>query len=402
MSYQCKVCSVLLWLQEFGFVHTHVLCISDLFIWTVMPTTITSNKVINAPLSKALAVLHDPPTLARLNPLVVAMVQDTRDPNLYTITDRMTMFGITVGRQWAYTAKFFFTEDGVDTDIEAAAGVKLKNQWRAKAQGDKVEVTETVTIEANAFVRPFVIYTLKTSHETLCIFGIMYFVHIFRTNTAEPYGAYHIALNVRPSDNPNLRPSSEWLNMGYWKNTNLFPDACEALALKVIKKARCVPGGHVLGDPDHPLDPLSSSPSFTSIIALDCAYHFASREEFLRQSFARLSPGGAIALGDLVISKPLHFGLRTILSTLLSVHPENMITPELYEQQLKTIGYANVRIEDISNNVFPGFRLFLCSRGGFWWIMQFMIGSWTRAGGRFVIVSASKAAYVTRDHVSNP
>ena len=147
---------------------------------------------------------------------------------------------------------------------------------------------------------------------------------------------------------------------------------------------------HRSGDIDHPLDSSSSIPPFTTVLALDCAYHFASRETFLQQSFARLAPGGRIALGDLVISHPLPFGLRTVLSRLLSVRSENMITPGIYEGQLKTIGYTNVRIEDISDNVFPGFCRFLQSRGGLWRVLAIIIGAWERAGGRFLIVSATK------------
>jgi hypothetical protein len=141
---------------------------------------------------------------------------------------------------------------------------------------------------------------------------------------------------------------------------------------------------------DHPLNPLSSSPQFTSITAIDCAYHFATREVFLRQSFTRLAPGGTISLADLAISKPLPFVLRMVLSKLLAVRAENLITPETYEKQLKTIGYANVHIEDISHDVFPGFKMFLRSRGGLWRIMDFMLSSFVAAGGRFLIVSASK------------
>lgn len=140
----------------------------------------------------------------------------------------------------------------------------------------------------------------------------------------------------------------------------------------------------------HPLNPLASTPRFTSIIALDCAYHFVSREMFLRQCLTRLAPGGTIALADLAVSRPLPFVFRILLSKLLSVHPENMITPEKYQKQLAMIGYANVRVEDISHDVFPGFQTFLRSRGRAWRIMDFVISSWVAAGGRFLIVSASK------------
>lgn len=141
---------------------------------------------------------------------------------------------------------------------------------------------------------------------------------------------------------------------------------------------------------DHPLSPLSSCPQFTSIIAIDCAYHFVSRDTFLRQSLARLAPGGTISLGDLAVSKPLPAILRTVLSKLLGVHSENMVTANAYEKQLKMVGYANVRIEDISHDVFPGFQTFLQSKGGLWRIMGFIVSSWEAAGGRFLIVSATK------------
>jgi len=138
------------------------------------------------------------------------------------------------------------------------------------------------------------------------------------------------------------------------------------------------------------LDPTSSSPLLTSVTAIDCAYHFASRELFLQQSYTRLAPGGTIALGDLLVSKPLPLPLRAILSRLLSVRSENMVTPQMLEAQLKEIGYTNIHFEDVSENVFPDFRGFLASRGGLWRVMATVIGWWTAAGGRFMIVSASK------------
>lgn len=153
---------------------------------------------------------------------------------------------------------------------------------------------------------------------------------------------------------------------------------------------------------DHPLNPISSTPEFTSIIAIDCAYHFATREVFLRQSLTRLAPGGTIALADLAVSKPLPLILRTVLSKLLAVHSENMVTPEAYQKQLKMIGYTNVHIEDISHNVFPGFQQFLRSRGGLWRLMDFILRSWGAAGGRFLIVSASKPSAIESPLHSKP
>ncbi|KAF8525082.1 S-adenosyl-L-methionine-dependent methyltransferase [Hysterangium stoloniferum] len=289
------------------------------------------------------------------------------------------------------------------------------------------------------------------------ILGLLGFVLIFRKVVREdPYGSFHIALNVRPGEDGRKRPETEWLNMGYWEKAECFPDACESLALRIIKKARLIPDGHVLdvghatGDSllihlrrpdiprpktlwgitylpshharsqdrvndlqalspnktqvhlycsdaifrgqfaDHPLNPSFSRPLFTSIIAIDCAYHFAPRELFLSQSFSRLGPGGTIALGDLAVSETFPFVLRVILSRLLSIPSENMITPRIYEEQLRKIGYTHIHIEDVSQNVFPEFKSFLKSRGGLWKVFASLIGWWAAAGGCFVIVNASR------------
>lgn len=108
--------------------------------------TVSSSKIIHAGLSSTLAVLHDPPSLARLNPLVIAVDQSPKDPSTYLITDRMRIFGFSVGIQWVYSAKFTFLENGADVVVEAAHGVRLINQWRAQAIGAGVEVTENGSV----------------------------------------------------------------------------------------------------------------------------------------------------------------------------------------------------------------------------------------------------------------
>jgi hypothetical protein len=103
---------------------------------------VTTSKTIKASVSSALRLLHDPISLARLNPLVIAVHQSPKDPRVYVITDSLRMFGFSVGIQWAYTARYTLVEDGADFEVEAPGGIRLINQWRAKASGDDVEVTE--------------------------------------------------------------------------------------------------------------------------------------------------------------------------------------------------------------------------------------------------------------------
>jgi len=245
--------------------------------------------------------------------------------------------------------------------------------------------------------------------------------------------------------------------MGYWKTTQVFPEACEALALKVIELSNCLPSGHVLdvghgcgdslllylrhpkvprpvsltgitslrchhersqtrvaalqADQDlehripvqmylgdavfrssarrHPLDPCQYPP-WTTITAIDCAYHFHSRKTFLSQAFHCLQPGGRIALADLAMDSPLSPFMITVLSALLAIQRENIISSARYYSVLQEIGFENIVIEDISMDVFPSFRRFLSSRGGAWSGFQMLLALWTHCGGKFILVGAKK------------
>jgi len=286
---------------------------------------------------------------------------------------------------------------------------------------------------------------------------------VSKMSTTDPYGLFHLELNKEYKSHD--QPKTEWLNMGYWKNTTRFSEACEALALKLASAGNCHSGGHVLdvghgcgdslllqlnhpavprpssltgitslkvhyeralyrismaqsssqeaekiavslyqtdaiyhkGDSasTHPLNPESEALKFTTILALDCAYHFHSRNEFLQQSLARLAPRGTIALADICFApsstKTLGVKLMQYIMGACSVMPkDNMVTAEEYLRELESMGYVDVKLEDITDDVFPGFITFLRSRGWKWTLFSYTIRLLATAGARFVIVSAKK------------
>ncbi|KAF8760765.1 Methyltransferase [Rhizoctonia solani] len=148
----------------------------------------------------------------------------------------------------------------------------------------------------------------------------------------------------------------------------------------------------------HPLEPNGANnptplhPSYTSIIALDCAYHFRTREQFLAQSARSLVPGGSIALADMCLDTStqnlaIHM-LRRLYYILFSINSANMITMQEYKETMERLGYENVIIEDISVSVFPGFIGFLQKRGVGWWVFTRMVNVWWKiCGARFIIAS---------------
>lgn len=143
-------------------------------------------------------------------------------------------------------------------------------------------------------------------------------------------------------------------------------------------------------DLEHPLSPQSGN-EFDSILALDCAYHFDPRREFLRQSFQRLAPGGSVALADICFSNPPRAALEFFLSRVLHVIPRgNMVTKEQYVQQMYEIGYENIGVDDITPFVFPGFRRFLEQRGILWGLFAGIMGWLQGRGLCFVIIDGRK------------
>ncbi|KZS95934.1 hypothetical protein SISNIDRAFT_330150 [Sistotremastrum niveocremeum HHB9708] len=488
--------------------------------------TISRSKTIPVLVTTARDSIQNPPFLITLNPLVESCTQSPIDPFLWTITDKLKWMGISFNSSYNARFRLVEDGVDCEVNAPAGLHLRSSWRARNAMGGCEVTETVAVQgffllmpfvlhnlrashaqlLEAMATAlqkpgtdrRKFSVQSPPVSQENISwretlvfIFGLIpiplsstlylppafkhyiLFITVFffvvlalkklARRARDPYGDFHLVLNRRPDHDGLAAQDTEWLNMGYWKNTNIFPEACEALALRLIAAGNCVPGGHVLdvghacgdslllhlrhpsvprpasltgitslmqhhyrsaqrismaqrkedaspaiylypGDavfrPDcrprgHPLDPSSNRPKFTSILALDCAYHFDTRKTFLEESYARLEKGGSVALADLCLSMQsgsvMSAARRWLLATALSIRTANILTKDEYVKMVKDVGFAECQVEDITQDVFPGFRQFLRSRGGMWKIMeQYGIGAWVRSDGRFILVSAKK------------
>jgi hypothetical protein len=141
----------------------------------------------------------------------------------------------------------------------------------------------------------------------------------------------------------------------------------------------------------HPLDPSSVMDGYHSITVLDCAYHFRTREQFLRQSFRRLASGGWIGLADVSIDGANRNTWLSICCLALGVPGENLWNRDRYLHELQMVGFVDCELRDVSESVFPKFRAYLRSRGHVWALVEkYGIGLFVDNGGRYVIVSARK------------
>ncbi|KDQ63688.1 hypothetical protein JAAARDRAFT_53877 [Jaapia argillacea MUCL 33604] len=135
--------------------------------WSLFLTrTVSTTKLVKVPTDEVILALHQPPTIVRLNPLVIDCSPDPNDPTLFVVTDNLKVLGV-FPTTIKYTVKFSFVEDGFDSVVNAGGGTLLTNKWRATAVQDGTEIHEAVIVQAFFLFLPLVMKSLKTSHVAL-------------------------------------------------------------------------------------------------------------------------------------------------------------------------------------------------------------------------------------------
>ncbi|KAG0138300.1 hypothetical protein HOY82DRAFT_546073 [Tuber indicum] len=248
---------------------------------------------------------------------------------------------------------------------------------------------------------------------------LLTYIFIRYRKSSDPYTLDHAALNAP------LFPQTMWMNMGYWKNTNSFPEACHALLTLLLGKSgllagntvgevrmvdlgigcgdqtlailRALPRARYIGITNNPLQLAFLEERMREIgtgdkgraqlrlgdgadpdtwrvededgletwtLALDCLYHFRpNREKALRHA-AKL---GSFAAFDLLLSERAKWWERAVLWAIAvgtGAPYDNFMTAKQYTDMLVAAGYvpSEIEMEDISSDVFGGLAAYIRRR----------------------------------------
>ncbi|HEY0973494.1 MAG TPA: class I SAM-dependent methyltransferase [Solimonas sp.] len=174
------------------------------------------------------------------------------------------------------------------------------------------------------------------------------------------------ALTEVVATSAGLRPGDRVLDVGagYGAGAVIYAQRCKPAAIVGIditpvriEEGRKYVAGHGLSDvitlqlgSATAMD--FADASFDKVVSVECAFHFDTRVDFLREAARVLKPGGTLALTDMIPRRGIdpqayQRGEKTLNSGVCLDNLANAYDADVYAGHLKSLGFEAIRIESI-------------------------------------------------------
>ncbi len=117
------------------------------------------------------------------------------------------------------------------------------------------------------------------------------------------------------------------------------------------------------------LEPPFAKDTFDAVVALECAFHFRSRQRFFEAAHRVLRPGGRLALADFIAAPSCleSMNLRQRVARLFGtrawqIPARNLCGLDEYLAMLRAAGFHNIRTRSIASEVFAPFERYQRAR----------------------------------------